>query len=184
MKRHWILAAALTPVIIGFAIIGATTSFGMEGSEKKSKTDAQKVKWYTFDQGVNAAKKEMKLLVVDFYTDWCHWCKVMDKETFANKEVVDFAKANVIMAKIDAETNDKFAYRDAQYSGRQLSQIFGVRGFPTTVFIDSNGDLITTVSGYIPADRFTLILKYLAGNWYEKMKFDEFVKKEETKSKS
>ena len=108
----------------------------------------------------------------------------MDKETFSNKQVVDFARDNVIMAKINAETSDKFAYKDANYSGRQLSQMFGIRGFPTAVFLDAQGELITTVSGYIPADRFTLILKYLSGNWYEKMKFDEFLKKEESNSKS
>ena len=57
--------------------------------------------------------------------------------------------------------------------------MFGVEGFPSTIFLDSEGELITSVSGFIPADRFTLILKYLEGNWYEKMKFDDFVKREQ-----
>ncbi len=182
MMKKMVLIAALCFLVLGVLIFSATTSTGLEDSVKK--TGSQKVEWHTFDKGVDRAKKENKLLVVDFYTDWCQWCKVMDKETFANKQVVDFAKDNVIMAKINAETSDKFGYKDANYSGRQLSQMFGIRGFPTTVFLDANGDLITTVSGYIPADRFTLILKYLSGSWYEKMKFDEFLKKEESNNKS
>lgn len=182
MMKRMVLIAALCFLVIGVLVFSATTSTGLENSDKK--TGSKKVEWHTFDKGVDRAMKENKLLFVDFYTDWCHWCKVMDKETFSNKQVVDFARDNVIMAKINAETSDKFAYKDANYSGRQLSQMFGIRGFPTAVFLDAHGELITTVSGYIPADRFTLILKYLSGNWYEKMKFDEFLKKEEGNSKS
>ena len=82
----------------------------------------------------------------------------------------------------DAETHEKFGYKGSNYSGRELSMMFGVKGFPTTVFIDSNGDLITSVSGFIPPDRFNLILKYLAEKWYEKMKFDAFLQQENSKS--
>ncbi len=82
------------------------------------------------------------------------------------------------MAKLNAETDKKFKFKEGSYSGRQLSMMFGVEGFPSTVFLNSEGELITSVSGFIPASRFTLILKYLEGNWYEKMKFDEFVKRE------
>lgn len=179
LKKNFKLTLALT---FGVAlIISLMNREGIVASDKEKK-DA--LKWHTFDQGMDVAKKEKKMLVVDFYTDWCHWCKVMDKETYGNQEVIDFVKENAIVAKINAETNEKFKFREAEYSGRELAMMFGVKGFPTTVFMSHEGELITSVSGFIPAEKFQIILKYLSGNWYEKMEFDEFVKKEKEKNKS
>lgn len=180
IKRKIVFGIVLVSIVLLILGLKQRSPKAIYDSDKKTK---DKIEWTTFDKGFELAKKEKKLLVVDFYTDWCHWCKVMDEETYSNKEVIKYAKENVIMAKLNAETKEKFKFKDAFYSGRELTMMFGVRGFPTTVFIDSRGELITSVSGFIPADKFTLILKYLAENWYEKMKFDEFKKKEEKKNK-
>lgn len=179
LKKNFKFILAL--IFVSTFLFGLMNMDGIVASDKEKKS---RLKWHTFDQGMEAAKKEKKMLVIDFYTDWCHWCKVMDEETYGNEEVVEFAGKNTIMAKIDAETNEKFKFRDAQYSGRELSMMLGVRGFPATVFFDHNGELITSVSGFIPAENFLMILKFLSGNWYEKMKFDEFVKKQQEKSKN
>lgn len=167
-------------LVIGCTIpVSSCSEAGTDDSPKKSKVD-----WFAFDKGMERARTEDKLLVVDFYTDWCHWCKVMDKETYANQKVIDFVDENAIMVKLNPETAEgKFKFREAKYSGRELSMMFGVTGFPTTVFIDSKGELLSAVPGFIPPEKFMMILKYLAGNWYEKMKFDEFIEKEEAKTK-
>jgi len=175
-KRILILALSSLAVIV-FAF--ATLTQGIEGNGKKNE-----ITWQTFDKGVELAKKEKKMLVLDIYTDWCHWCKVMDKDTYGNPDVVKYAQENLVMAKLNAETDEKFKFKEGNYSGRQLSIMFGVEGFPSTIFLNSEGELITSISSFIPADRFIMMLKYLDGNWYEKMKFDEFVKKEEQKNKS
>lgn len=151
------------------------TPKGLAASDNSKST---KMEWVTFDKGMELAKKKNRMLVIDFYTDWCHYCKVMDKDTFGNTDVIAYARENVIMAKLNAETDEKFRFRQASYSGRQLAMMFGVTGFPTTVFMSPEGELITSVSGVIAAQDFILILKYLSGKWYEKMKFDEFMAKE------
>jgi len=171
MMRKRILILALSSLAI-IVFVFATLTQGIEGNGKKIK-----ITWQTFDKGVELAKKEKKMLVLDIYTDWCHWCKVMDKDTYGNPEVIKYAQANLVMAKLNAETDKKFKFKEGNYTGQQLSMMFGVEGFPSTIFLNSEGEMITSVSGFIPADRFTLILKYLKDNWYERMKFDEFVKK-------
>ena len=173
MMRKRILILALSSLAI-IVFVFATLTQGIEGNGKKIE-----ITWQTFDKGVELAKKEKKMLVLDIYTDWCHWCKVMDKDTYGNPEVVKYAQENLVMAKLNAETDEKFKFKEGNYSGRQLSMMFGVEGFPSTIFLNSEGELITSVSGFIPADRFAMILKYLEGNWYEKMKFDDFVKREQ-----
>jgi len=164
-------------LVAGFII--PFNSCGAVESDSGDNQSESKIDWVTFDKGMELAKSEKKLLVVDFYTDWCHWCKVMDQKTYGNENVIDFVKDKVIMAKLNPETAEgKFKFREVRYSGRELSMMFGVTGFPTTVFINSKGELLSSVPGFIPAAEFVMILKYLAGNWYEKMKFDEFVDKQ------
>ncbi|HEX9655235.1 MAG TPA: DUF255 domain-containing protein [bacterium] len=176
MSRKIIFSLILITVAV--SAVAYQTSTNKNVGENKSKA-VNSLEWHTFDKGLERALKEKKLLVVDFYTDWCHWCKVMDRDTYGNKEVIAFARGKAIMVKVNAETTEKYKFKGASYSGRELSMMFGVQGFPTTSFMNEKGELITSISGFIPADRFTLILKFLADNWYEKMKFDEFVKKEE-----
>lgn len=179
IRKSAVLIAILVFIIAGFTYKQASTRSNDGTKEKKT----EKIQWHSFDKGVELSQKENKLLVVDFYTDWCHWCKVMEEQTYGDKGIIKYARENAIMAKLNAETEEKYKFRDAHYSGRQLSQLFGVTGFPTTVFMSPKGELITAVSGFIPPEKFIDILKYLGGNYYEKMKFDEFVKQQE-KSKS
>jgi len=176
-------------IFIGMVLIFAFAGFAFKkssinaGEDKKQKESAE-IQWYAFDKGLAKAQAEGKVLVVDFYTDWCHWCKEMDKQTYSEKNIIKYASDKLIMAKLNAETEKKYKFKEAEYSGRQLSQIFGVTGFPTTAFVKSNGELITAVSGFISPEKFIHILKYLAENHYETMKFDDFVKQEEAKNKS
>ncbi|MFQ5649020.1 MAG: thioredoxin family protein [bacterium] len=180
MKKKALTAIVFAIPLLAFSVRVATTT-GNEDATGSKKTGIQ---WTTFDKGMDQAKKEKKLLVVDFYTDWCHWCRVMDKETYGDQAVVEYAKDKIVMAKLNAETSEKFRFKEAQYSGRELSMIFGVTGFPTTVFMSADGEFLTKVSGFIPADKFRTILKYFTENWHEKMKFDEFEKKQASKNKS
>jgi len=178
-RKGALILIAIAFAFVGFSVKKASTYSAGEADGKKSKD----VQWLSFDKGMALAKKNNKLMVVDFYTDWCHWCKVMDEQTYGDNTIVKYAAGNAVMVKLNAETEKKFEFKGAKYTGRQLSQLFGVTGFPTTVFISPKGELITSVSGFIPPEKFITILKYLAGNHYEKMKYDEFVKQEEAKNK-
>lgn len=180
MRRKSIVLTGLLLIPVLAFSFRTRSSHGSDDAATAKKTS--KIEWLTFDKGMTQAQKENKLLLVDFYTDWCHWCKVMDKETYGHKDIIKYATDKIVMAKINAETNEKFKFRDGMYSGRELSMMLGVKGFPSTVFISSTGELITSISGFIPAEKFSVILKYLAEDWYQKMKFDEFEKQQGAKT--
>ena len=59
----------------------------------------------------------------------------------------------------------------------QLAQGFGVTGYPTTIFLEPNGDAITSISGYIRANEFINIIKFVGGDHYKNMKWEEYLKK-------
>ena len=73
------------------------------------------------------AKKEKKLIFVDCYTSWCGPCKMLAKDVFTRDEVADYFNANFVCAKYDME-------KDAD--GVILKDRFGVKAFPTLVFVD------------------------------------------------
>ena len=60
-------------------------------------------KWHSFNDGLVKADKESKMILVDFYADWCHWCKVMDEKTFKDENVAKKLQERFVTIKLDAE---------------------------------------------------------------------------------
>lgn len=159
----------------GLAIAAIVFSASQSPAGEKDKKEA--IQWLDFEKAVAAAKKERKLLVVDFYTDWCGWCKVMDRDTYGNAEVAKYAKTKLIMSKVNAESKALTRYKESEMTFQQLALGFGVRGYPATIFIGPDGEFITLVSGFVPADKFMPILEFLADGHYKTTKYEDFLAK-------
>jgi len=97
----------------------------------------QFVKSETLMPVLEAAKKENKLVFVDFYTTWCLPCKLMDEEVFSDKEFGNFMNDNFINYKVDAEKGN----------GANLALIYQVMVFPTLVFLDGDGKVLIRKDG-------------------------------------
>lgn len=82
-----------------------------------------------FESAVKKAKKQKKLIFIDFHTTWCGPCKDMAKNIFTLDEVADKYNKNFICLKLDAE-------KDAD--GVTLSKKYGVKAYPTMIFVDPN----------------------------------------------
>jgi thioredoxin-related protein len=117
--------------------------------------------WRTWDAGLAAAKSSGKPVLVDVYTDWCGWCKRMDKDVYSRSDVREILDRHFVSVKLNAESSSLAAYQGRSKSFRSLASGFGVSGYPTTVFLKSNGEHLVNVPGYVPADRFKLMLRYI-----------------------
>lgn len=138
----------------------------------------EKEGWLKFNPGLEKAAKEDKAILVDFYTDWCHWCKVMDEKTFGDEKVAAKLKERFVTIKLNAEDgSENVTYDNQTFTNPQFSQSFGVTGYPALGFLDSKGKPITLIPGYVPAEQFIHILDYIDQKCYEKdVSFDDFVK--------
>ncbi|MFA6559513.1 MAG: thioredoxin family protein [Candidatus Obscuribacterales bacterium] len=89
-----------------------------------------------------AAKLKHKLIVVDVFTDNCHWCKRLDQETFQNPGVISELSSRFVWLKLNARatTTDLKAFK--------------IDGYPTILVLDDNGKLVTSFSGYLPPEQF------------------------------
>lgn len=98
-----------------------------------------------YDTALQKAQKEKKLVMVDVYTDWCGWCKRLDKDAYSNKDVTAKLTKEFISLKINPEKGEQNA---------KLAKAFGTRGYPHIVFLDMTGKKFAEISGYLPADQF------------------------------
>ena len=104
--------------------------------EKEADEVSDGVKWLaSYDEAVRRAEDKGKPIMIDFYADWCGWCKRLDKDTYVDTDVKTKA-VDFISLKIDADVESGLASR------------FKVRGLPTILFIDHKGEEIHRVVGY------------------------------------
>ncbi|MBU1087568.1 MAG: thioredoxin family protein [Candidatus Omnitrophica bacterium] len=105
-----------------------------------------KLNWIRdIDVAQEMAKSENKPILIDFYTEWCGWCKRLDKDTYADPQVQERLN-QFICVKIDAEKN------------KDIAKQYKINGFPSTVFLKSSGQLIEVVPGYLPPKEFLKLL--------------------------
>ncbi len=119
--------------------------------------------WYSFEEGYTKAVKEGKIILVDAYTDWCGWCKVMDKKTYTDATVIQKLNADFVCVKLNPEVPKTYAFADKKMQSTELLQWLGngqVSGFPTTIFWLSPGkdEKRYAQPGYLPPTEFSNLL--------------------------
>lgn len=143
------------------------------------------VKWYSIEEAVKLAVETPRPIFVDVYTDWCGWCKTFDRETFSNPYIAEILNTKYYPVKFNAESKDPVVFQGRTFindgkigKNHQLAYALlqGKLGFPTVAFLTANSELITPLSGYKDARSFEPILIYFAGNDWQKISYDEFMK--------
>lgn len=119
-------------ILIMVLFAGATITQGADGVQFTTVTSWQ--------QALDMAKSQNKPIFLDAYTDWCGWCKVMDKETFSNAEVASVMNAAFVNVKMEMETGE----------GIDVSMKYRITGFPTFVVFSPDGMPTFRTSGYQP----------------------------------
>ncbi len=179
MKKLFPILLLLVFVIVWSCSGLESESAAQNSKDKKIDKINKKVVWLSFDDGLAKGIKESKNILVDFYTDWCHWCKVMDEKTFSEDKVAMKLRERFATVRLNAESNSEYAnFKGQRYSNLQLTRAFGVTGFPSLAFISPETEIITVIPGYIPAEQFYYLLDFIDKECYKKkMTLDEFIKK-------
>jgi thioredoxin-related protein len=105
--------------------------------------DAQPV-WFEgdLDAAVREAAERNTVVMAEFYTDWCNWCRRLDSDTFSDP-AVRLEVSNFVALKLNAEKG-----------GADLASRFGVDSYPTLVFFDAQGHEMERILGYLPPGKF------------------------------
>ena len=155
--------------------------------------NAQEINWISLEDAVAAQKTNPKKIMIDAYTNWCGPCKMLDKNTFHNADVVNYINKNYYAVKFNAEGNDEISYEGNIYknpnynpakankrnSSHQLASYFGVRAYPTIIYLDTKGKLIAPIPGYQKPSQLETYLKMFHSDAYKdittKEAYDEYM---------
>jgi thioredoxin-related protein len=139
----------------------------------------EKVKWLTFEEAIELSKKEKKKIFIDMYTDWCGWCKKMDKATFQQPHIASYLNEHFYPVKFNAEQKADISFNNQLFkyvkSGRrgyhqlaaELSKSLGRLSFPTIIFLDENHSVIQPIPGYQDPKSFEVIMTFIGGDYFK-----------------
>ena len=142
-----------------------------------STLEAGPIQWMTWDEAVEDNKKSPKKILVDVYTDWCGYCKKMDKGTFTDVELAAYINENFYAVKLDAEQKEDIIWNDVTFKfipqGRKgahelaISLLNGKMGYPLFVYLDETFSRIMISPGYKTAPMMQNELVYAVEEYYK-----------------
>lgn len=147
-----------------------------------SVSNSQEIQWMSMNEALEAQKEKPKKIFVDVYTVWCGPCKLLDKNTFSNKDVINYINTHFYPVKFNAEgkevvTYNGFTYKNPQYQegrkGRNATHLFTralkVTGYPSLAYFDEEGTFIQAVAGYKTPQQLEIFLKMMVNDDYKNL---------------
>jgi len=145
---------------------------------------AAPVTWRGWNEGLAAAAGGTKPVIVDVYTDWCGWCKRMDKDVYARADVSEYLNQHFVMVRLNAEGSERVTYAGHTMTARALAGGFEVTGYPTMIFLKADGTHLVNVPGYVPADQFLKLVRYIGdGHMDRGVSWEEYSRSTDTGAK-
>ncbi|MFM2335176.1 MAG: hypothetical protein RIS91_1179 [Bacteroidota bacterium] len=156
-------AAAGTEAVDDVAASSGTAQGSSDTAVAKNQAVSKKLQWFEYVEGYNKAKAENKILLVDAYTDWCGWCKVMDRETYTNAEVIAALNQDFVCVKFNPEVEKTHSF--GKYNLKSQELLYWLAngqpgGYPTSYFVfhPTKNDERASQAGYLPPDQFLKLL--------------------------
>ena len=180
MKKSPAIILLISLVFSSFAVIA------QDNAAKSAETPAQ-IKWYTFEQAVELAKKNPKKIFVDVYTFWCGWCKRMDATTFTHPVIIKYMNEKYYAVKLNAEQKEPITFDghefinpnpDVSRSVHQFaaSLLDSRMSYPTTVYLDEKIQRLMVRPGYLTPQALEMTLKYYGEDRHQPVNWEDYQK--------
>ena len=174
------------PLAAGFLFLALAAFTLIPSSESNlSKTNGEGIKWITWDEAMAQNKVKPKKIMVDVYTNWCGWCKVMDRETFTKPEIIKYVSDNYYAVKLNAEQREDIVFDGKTFSfiasGNGGYHSFAATlldnnmGYPTLVYLTEKLERVVISPGFKKPDQLMKELKFTGENAYAKMSWEQYM---------
>lgn len=147
---------------------------------------AQKVNWITMEEAETLNRKEPRKIMVDVYTDWCGWCKKMDRETFTHPVIAEIINKNYYAVKLNAESREEITFNGTTYKfvpqgSRGYHELAagllnGRMSYPSIAYLNEKLQLLGAVPGYMTPDRIEPLLNYIAEDKFITQSLEDYQK--------
>lgn len=145
------------------------------------------VEWMSFEEAIEKSKTEKRKIFIDVYTDWCGWCKVMDKNTFSEPNVAKILNEEFYPVKFNAEQREnvmfngntfKFVPSGAKgYHELAAALLNNKLSYPTVVFLDEEFRMIQPLAGYQKPEEFHKIIQYIGEDHFKTVTWNDWQSK-------
>ncbi len=157
---------------------------GLLSFSKPPKEQKEKINWLTLAEMQAAYKTQPRPILIDMYTDWCGWCKVMDKETYNNAKVAAYINEKYYAVKFNAESKDSVEWNGKKYGYNAANRsndlavflMYGQMSYPTTIFLAGLTAQPAPLAGYLKPKELESPLKFFGDGAYKTKNFPEFMK--------
>jgi len=183
------MKSSIYTLLLSFTLLASASVFNhataQKNTAKDKNTKAETINWLTMEEAEAKLKKQPRKIFIDVYTDWCGWCKKMDKSTFSDPEVVAYINKNYYAVKLDAEGKEPITVKGHTYTYKPeykshelaLALLNGQMSYPTTVYLDEKMNMLSPVPGYLDKTAFLKIVRYFGDNIHKTMSWQEYEKK-------
>ena len=144
----------------------------------------ERIQWISWEEAVTLSQESPRKIIVDVYTDWCGWCKKMDKVTFQNPEVAQYVNEHYYAIKFNAEQREAIKLKDEVYEyvkqgPRGYHELaaeitFGRLSFPTIVFLNEKLEIIQPIPGFKNHEDFQMIMHYFSNDYHKTTPWKKF----------
>lgn len=148
---------------------------------------AQEIKWISLEEAIVLQKKSPKKIIMDVYTSWCGPCKMLDKNTFQNPDVTKYINQYYYAVKFNAEGDSTITFDGKTFTNpdykeelankrngiHQFTYYLRVNSYPTVVYFDEKGNLLTSIIGYKTPQQIELYLRLFGEDKHKEMKTQE-----------
>ena len=126
------------------------TRMAREASAYLRSASHQPVDWHPWgEEAFRKAAAEDKAILLDIGAVWCHWCHVMDGESYEDEETAGLINEHFIAVKVDRDERPDV---DVRYQ-KAVSALTGQGGWPLTAFLTPDGDVFYGGTYFPPEDR-------------------------------
>jgi thioredoxin-related protein len=164
-------------------LAGLMLIMGMSAHDTKPAPEGL-VKWMSFDEAVAKSKVEKRKIFIDVYTDWCGWCKVMDRETFNDPKVAQILNEKFYAVKFNAEQREDVVFNgntfkfitsgSSGYHQLAAALLNNQMSYPTVVFLNEEFGMIQPLPGYKKPPEFHMIAQFIGEDHYKTQKWDAY----------
>ena len=148
----------------------------------------ESIHWMGIEEAEARCAKEPKMIFIDVYTDWCGWCKRMDKDTFSNPVIAKYMNDHFYAVKLNAETSDTIVFQGQQYVGyvredgrngsHRLARALlnGRMSYPSYVIMNEEMQTLQVIGGYQKIEIFEPMIHFFGDGAYKTMSSNDFLK--------
>ncbi|WP_340102895.1 thioredoxin family protein [Rhodohalobacter sp. 8-1] len=138
---------------LGLLIVAATVLSGLVNAQ-----DTREISWYTLEEAQEKSLESDKDIMVFAVTEWCVYCKAMDKEAFVDPDIVSLIAERFYPVRVDIESDRTVTFNGEKMTESQFAEKYQLRIPPKTLFLSSGGEVLFDYTGYISEEAFSQLL--------------------------